>query len=77
VAVDAAARALQVQRTTFSGLKKSLSARPVIILIDVNASTSPVDALATVAAQWPEVPLVVMAVQDSLTDRVEVGMPRS
>jgi diguanylate cyclase (GGDEF)-like protein len=73
VALDAAARAMEVQRTTFSGLEKNLDIRPAIILLDVDASTRPMDALAAVTARWPEVPLLVMAVQDSLADRIEVA----
>ncbi len=72
VAIDAPARALHVQHTTFIGLEKSLDTLPAIILMDVTASTKPVDALATVAARWPEVPLVILALHDSLANRVEV-----
>ncbi len=73
VAIDSAARGLQVQRTTIFGLEQSLEMRPTIILIDVKVSHSPAHALATVAARWPEVPLVVLALQDSLVDRVGVA----
>jgi diguanylate cyclase (GGDEF)-like protein len=72
VATESAARGLNVQRTTVSGLEKNLGMMPTIILLDVEAAKSPMDALATVADQWPEVPLLVLAVQDSLADRVEV-----
>ncbi len=76
VGTDVEAKGLQIERTTISGLKTNLGVRPEIILLDVAASGSPVDARTRVAAQWPEVPVVVLAAQGSAVARIE-GMSGS
>jgi diguanylate cyclase (GGDEF)-like protein len=71
VATDSAARGLEVHRTTIVGLGDSLGVRPSIILLDVADDHNPEDALAILAAEWPEVPLLVISFQDSVADSVE------
>jgi signal transduction histidine kinase/HPt (histidine-containing phosphotransfer) domain-containing protein len=68
---DVAAKGLEIQRTTISRIGTNLGVRPVIILLDVPASNDPTDALASIAAQWPEVPVVVLAAPNSAAAQIE------
>jgi signal transduction histidine kinase len=62
---------LEIQRTTISRIGPNLGLRPAIILLDVPVSNDPIDALASISAWWPEVPVVVLAAQDSSSARIQ------